>query len=273
MILTKRRSWVTATGRSLSDFSEKSILFVCEDHFNLEVDMENYIKFKITGGQKLIKNDVVPHIFNCQPNRKRTHSKPEQEDNIKRRREQLVEEAMKMASRTELVPSTRTELALSTSTVEYRETEESVCVQNNDQMYKDIAVQVKPSVKHKVAQCNMRSKSVEKKCCPIKLHLRDSGNSPFKIPPTTCSKSRNVESFNKFSESSSDSDTESSSENSATVSSHSSTSNSSNSFEKISPSGSRMLSSPIEIQDLTSCEAYLSFEEAALKLALRRRSR
>ncbi|GLV38580.1 hypothetical protein CBL_21401, partial [Carabus blaptoides fortunei] len=164
------RSWVTVTGRSLSDFSEKSILFVCEDHFNLEEDMENYVKFKLTGGQKLIKNDVVPHIFNCQPNRKRAHSKPEREDDIKRRREQLVEEAMKTASRTEPVPSTSTEPVPSTSTepvpststepvpstsaLEYRETEESICVQD-DQMYKDIAVQVKPSVKHKLTQCNL----------------------------------------------------------------------------------------------------------------------
>lgn len=32
----------------------------------LEEDMENYVKFKLMGGIKKLKPNVVPHIFDCQ---------------------------------------------------------------------------------------------------------------------------------------------------------------------------------------------------------------
>ncbi|XP_028130922.1 uncharacterized protein LOC114326702 [Diabrotica virgifera virgifera] len=69
----KRRSkWLKACRRDKKDISQSSKgLYVCEDHFDLERDMANYMKFKIMGGPKIIKSGVVPHIFDCQPDRKR----------------------------------------------------------------------------------------------------------------------------------------------------------------------------------------------------------
>ncbi|KAJ8939629.1 hypothetical protein NQ318_012746 [Aromia moschata] len=51
-------------------------LHVCEDHFNLEEDMENYMRYKLMGGIKKIQPSVVPHIFDYQPGRKRTFAQP-----------------------------------------------------------------------------------------------------------------------------------------------------------------------------------------------------
>ncbi|KAJ8946577.1 hypothetical protein NQ318_008307 [Aromia moschata] len=70
----RRIKWLKACRRDiLHDISPNSnALHVCEDHFNLEEDMENYMRFKLMGGIKKIKPSVVPHIFDCQPGRKRT---------------------------------------------------------------------------------------------------------------------------------------------------------------------------------------------------------
>lgn len=56
--------------------------------------MENYIRFKLMGGKIIMKRDVVPHIFDCQPDRKRTSSYvPARSLPIKRERKRLVAEA------------------------------------------------------------------------------------------------------------------------------------------------------------------------------------
>ncbi|XP_048524134.1 uncharacterized protein LOC109546422 isoform X2 [Dendroctonus ponderosae] len=69
------------------------MFFCCEDHFNLEQDMENYVRFKLMGGKILLKTGVIPHIFDCQQDRKRAASAPERSLSLKRERKRLVEEA------------------------------------------------------------------------------------------------------------------------------------------------------------------------------------
>lgn len=39
------------------------------DHFNLQEDMENYLRHKWSGCNIRMKRDAVPHIFDCQPQR------------------------------------------------------------------------------------------------------------------------------------------------------------------------------------------------------------
>ncbi|KAG8178369.1 hypothetical protein JTE90_027237 [Oedothorax gibbosus] len=52
--------------------SEKSCRHVCEDHFDLEKDMENYIRYKLMGGRIFLKKGVLPHRFDCQTSKKET---------------------------------------------------------------------------------------------------------------------------------------------------------------------------------------------------------
>ncbi|XP_072384205.1 uncharacterized protein [Diabrotica undecimpunctata] len=92
----RRLNWLRACRRDISVTAQA--LHVCEDHFNLENDMENYIKFKLMGGQKWMKLNVVPHIFNCQPDRKRAHSHYPRITALKRVKHQLIEDAVASTS-------------------------------------------------------------------------------------------------------------------------------------------------------------------------------
>ncbi|CAK1590699.1 unnamed protein product [Parnassius mnemosyne] len=48
----------------------------CEDHFDLEEDMENYVKFKLLGGKLKLKKGVLPHKFECQKPQKKKIDRP-----------------------------------------------------------------------------------------------------------------------------------------------------------------------------------------------------
>ncbi|KAJ8978142.1 hypothetical protein NQ317_016844 [Molorchus minor] len=43
----RRMLWLRAMRRNTDDISENTRGFVCEDHFNFEEDMENYLKYKV----------------------------------------------------------------------------------------------------------------------------------------------------------------------------------------------------------------------------------
>ncbi|XP_050556364.1 uncharacterized protein LOC118264429 isoform X1 [Spodoptera frugiperda] len=60
-----RKKWFQAARRT-DKYSPKTIIRCCEDHFDLENDVENWMKFKMFGGKLFLKKDVVPHIFECQ---------------------------------------------------------------------------------------------------------------------------------------------------------------------------------------------------------------
>ncbi|ENN83341.1 hypothetical protein YQE_00300, partial [Dendroctonus ponderosae] len=70
----KRLKWLKACRRAHKDISVKTTAHICEDHFNLEEDMNNYVKFKLMEDLKKMKANLVPHIFDCQPDRKRSHT-------------------------------------------------------------------------------------------------------------------------------------------------------------------------------------------------------
>ncbi|XP_066155146.1 uncharacterized protein [Euwallacea fornicatus] len=66
----KREAWFAAMGRPTSKSSTKEHLgskYCCEDHFNVEVDIENYMYVKRTSGKVRFRPGVIPHIFDCQP--------------------------------------------------------------------------------------------------------------------------------------------------------------------------------------------------------------
>ncbi|CAK1593892.1 unnamed protein product [Parnassius mnemosyne] len=68
-----RNSWLKLARRDPKTLSTKSILYFCEDHFDLENDMENYTRYKIMGSVKRIqmKSNCTPSRFDCQVDRKR----------------------------------------------------------------------------------------------------------------------------------------------------------------------------------------------------------
>ncbi|KAF5283776.1 hypothetical protein FQA39_LY17214 [Lamprigera yunnana] len=79
----------------------------CETYniFELEQDVENYIKFKYFGGHIRIKSYVVPHIFKCESDRKRTVRKSERSASIKRGRQKFVESVIAAANYSDILHS------------------------------------------------------------------------------------------------------------------------------------------------------------------------
>ncbi|CAH1123022.1 unnamed protein product [Ceutorhynchus assimilis] len=62
----RRKLWLDMVRRNPKQFSKATSVFVCEDHFDLENDMENYLRWKMMGGPKLLKQEAFPHKFECQ---------------------------------------------------------------------------------------------------------------------------------------------------------------------------------------------------------------
>ncbi|KAJ8910400.1 hypothetical protein NQ315_011364, partial [Exocentrus adspersus] len=78
---SRKLKWFKAAKRDMP--KTKSIFYCCEDHFNLEQGMENYMRFKLMGGNIKLKSDIVPHIFDCQKDGKRTADALETTANIR----------------------------------------------------------------------------------------------------------------------------------------------------------------------------------------------
>ncbi|XP_029341426.1 uncharacterized protein LOC107883728 [Acyrthosiphon pisum] len=68
-----RRNWLKAARCDKKDVSDKSHLSCCEDHFDIENDLENYIQYKLMGLKRLVlKKGIIPHTFDCHSDRKRS---------------------------------------------------------------------------------------------------------------------------------------------------------------------------------------------------------
>lgn len=59
----KRKKWCKLMRRDL--IGPNSTKYVCEDHFDVENDTENLIKFRLVGGTLKLKANVCPHKFEC----------------------------------------------------------------------------------------------------------------------------------------------------------------------------------------------------------------
>ncbi|KAB0800806.1 hypothetical protein PPYR_06545, partial [Photinus pyralis] len=60
----------------------------------MEEDIENFVRYKLMGGKIILKQTVVPHRFDCQPDKKRASNVPVRTLPVKRARKQLVDEAI-----------------------------------------------------------------------------------------------------------------------------------------------------------------------------------
>ncbi|XP_047534796.1 uncharacterized protein LOC125069367 [Vanessa atalanta] len=65
-----RSEWCRAMGRlqpKHRPLHPNSSRYCCEDHFDLEHDMANYLKWKLVGSSRLcLRKGVLPHKFHCQ---------------------------------------------------------------------------------------------------------------------------------------------------------------------------------------------------------------
>ncbi|XP_045766484.1 DNA ligase 1-like isoform X2 [Maniola jurtina] len=96
-----RGRWCEAAGRVPPKYKPLSLMcnrFCCEDHFDLEKDMENYLQWKLMGrkGTKklILKQGVLPHKFAC-----RDEPTPAVKE---KRRKKLIEEILEEDRQKEL---------------------------------------------------------------------------------------------------------------------------------------------------------------------------
>ncbi|KAL4714501.1 hypothetical protein ACJJTC_017564 [Scirpophaga incertulas] len=62
-----RKIWCKAMKWDLNKpLSSISSRYCCEDHFEIEKDLENFMRWKMMGGPIRLKTGIVPHIFDCQ---------------------------------------------------------------------------------------------------------------------------------------------------------------------------------------------------------------
>lgn len=141
-------------------------------YLQLEHDMENYVKWKLMGGKKFLKKNVIPHKFDCQVDRNRKFSSVPRESTIKRKRKEIIKVAEQ-----ELVTARLEEQGnVADATVHLQENVADTTVhqvQENtvdfrNSIEKAIQVNLKPHYRSKSVQCQL-----------LKDLLTDSACSPF----------------------------------------------------------------------------------------------
>ncbi|KAI4468059.1 thap domain protein [Holotrichia oblita] len=146
----------------------------------LEEDMENYVHFKLMGGKIIMRREVVPHIFECQPDRKRTATEgPARSLLMKRERKRLVAEAE--AADEERVAGQPLALdAPSTSTAQIQEEVQQES-ESTLSKQKTIGVQVRPSFRSKYVDCKLTVAVQHSAVSPIRILCTDTATSPLKV--------------------------------------------------------------------------------------------
>lgn len=132
--------------------------------------MENYVEWKLMKCKKRMKNDVVPHNFDCQEDRKRNVSQPESPAAVKRRRQQLVAEC--------LDPGPSTSSAL--TAIQEEEAKSDPISEEPSNKSIGIQVNIKPSVRSKGTQCNIQTPMVCQGSSPLSIQKKDVALTPIK---------------------------------------------------------------------------------------------
>lgn len=148
--------------------------------FQIAEDMDNYVKFKLMGGKKIMKSHVVPHIFDCQPDRKRTFSVPARAAAVKRAKRRLVDEAVASCSTTTLPGILQTSVSPQrdpqpiTDMVMNLESVDATLPQTIVPLKRDVAIQACRPVlfRSKAVQCKLNL-GVNVSLSPIKFYNKD----------------------------------------------------------------------------------------------------
>ncbi|XP_028146575.2 uncharacterized protein LOC114340056 isoform X1 [Diabrotica virgifera virgifera] len=100
--LKKKKRWFVAARRDIKKVSIKTKFFCCEDHFILKEDMENYMEYTLSKVAARMKPEVVPHIFTCQTDKKKTILQPSSESRGKKKISDILVESELSTSKSTL---------------------------------------------------------------------------------------------------------------------------------------------------------------------------
>ncbi|CAK1585694.1 unnamed protein product [Parnassius mnemosyne] len=99
----RRKMWLRLARRDPKSILAHTNVFMCEDHFNMEKDTINYLKYKMGFSQKiLLADEAVPTKFHCQEDRRSRlpDAGPSREVFFKRQRIDIVTECLRRHSTT-----------------------------------------------------------------------------------------------------------------------------------------------------------------------------
>ncbi|KAF5281935.1 hypothetical protein FQR65_LT14461 [Abscondita terminalis] len=196
----RKKTWFQIIRRDYRSVKPSSVLFICEDHFNLEEDLENYMRWKLTNSKKILKKNAVPSKFDCQKDRKRAFTGKPRSFLSKKKKQELIEEAF----RTDVLKSTNVRVeeeikehltdeipgpSTSFQNLEKDLTEDILELPQKPSIksVSDKSVTAKPYFRSKYVQTSMEM--VSKGCSPIKLLVSDAFTSPLRISVVSKQKS------------------------------------------------------------------------------------
>ncbi|XP_050511550.1 uncharacterized protein LOC126887783 [Diabrotica virgifera virgifera] len=139
--------------------------------------MDNYIKFKIMGGPKIIKSGVVPHIFDCQPDRKRAFSQPVREAALKRVKRQFLEDAASTSK--SVLENNDDKRQCDPSFTNLVQSGPELNQSALPQKLNNASTQTHIKIRSKGIQFKFQ-RSVTVGLSPLKIHNKDAGTSPIK---------------------------------------------------------------------------------------------
>ncbi|XP_011870694.1 PREDICTED: uncharacterized protein LOC105563593, partial [Vollenhovia emeryi] len=148
--------------------------------------MDNYVRFCLMGGPIKLKSGIVPHIFTCQPDRKRTANYPPRLASEKRRRKAEISDILAIAEKSTLSDIEQTEDRTPNIPIASETMVQSVEVENTnlDSLastcpnadtihrsfhHKGVQVNIRPHVRSKYVSCNFTVPMSNASCSPIKL--------------------------------------------------------------------------------------------------------
>ncbi|KAH1028281.1 hypothetical protein HUJ05_001653 [Dendroctonus ponderosae] len=137
----------------------------------LEEDMDNYVKFKSMGGLQKMKANVVPHIFDCQPDRKRSHKNHPRAAAVN---SAMTQEQVFNQDDLQIVASSSQTSTISIHPMEVQlETSGTMPLLDIVFSKKDVSTQTHPRIRSKAVQCKLYS-VVTVGLSPIKVEMKPS---------------------------------------------------------------------------------------------------
>ncbi|XP_023028833.2 uncharacterized protein [Leptinotarsa decemlineata] len=188
----RRRKWLQLSRRDPNSILSHTNIFMCEDHFDMEKDTTNYMRYTMGFSKKiLLTDDAVPTKFYCQ-GRKRQLSDggpgSSRETSIKRQRLDIVKKCLHSENATDIH-----EESLQKDQNELREIVESEELPKSQDKgtITDLIMSVEKSVQVTTkVNLHYRSKAVQTKwqyksisTSPFKVSTTSRSSSPFKIQP------------------------------------------------------------------------------------------
>ncbi|CAK1594367.1 unnamed protein product [Parnassius mnemosyne] len=185
----RRKMWLRLARRDPKSILAHTNVFMCEDHFNMEKDTINYLKYKMGFSQKiLLADEAVPTKFHCQEDRRSRlpDAGPSREVFFKRQRIDIVTECLRRHSTTTHTESLQNDDMIQ----EIIEPKELPKTQDKETITDPIITVEKAVQATKKVNTHFRSKAVQTRCqnksistSPWKVSTISHFTSPINIKP------------------------------------------------------------------------------------------